>query len=294
MDADLAAAHASAPFIVTWDDHEVDNDYAGHLDERNTPSELFLLRRAAAYQAYYENMPLRASTLPHGPNLQLYRRLQFGRLVDFSVLDTRQFRDKQACTGRPGCGDVRDTRRTILGPAQETWLYENLARSQGTWTVLGQQVPTFARDNVRVNPEARFSMDKWDGYPGARDRLYSRILEAGTPNPVLLSGDVHLHYAADLKRDFADPRSATLGVELTNTSITSGGDGSAVSGTWEQTRGDNPHIKYHGARRGYIACTVTPRTLQADFKVLDRVTVPDSPARIDTTVTAEAGKPGLA
>ncbi len=295
MDADLAAAHASAPFIVSWDDHEVDNDYAGPDDERGTPSEYFLLRRAAAYQAYYENMPLRAVSLPAGPHMRLYRRLSFGRLIDLSVLDTRQFRSKQACGGgaRSGCQEALATERTILGSEQEAWLFDNLSQALATWTVLGQQVPTFARDSLTVNPEGRFSMDKWDGYAASRQRLYDRLLETRASNPILLSGDVHQHYAAELKTDFTDTRSAAVGVELTNTSITSNGDGTDVSATWDRFRLDNPHIRYHSARRGYIACTATPAALRADFKTLERVTVPGAPARVDGSFVVEAGRAAL-
>ena len=145
--------------------------------------------------------------------------------------------------------------------------------------MLGQQVPTFARDNAAVNPTGRFSMDKWDGYSASRQRLYARLKETKAPNPIVLSGDVHLHYGADLKLDFANPKSDTVGVEFTNSSITSGGDGSEVDASWEATRGSNPHIRYHSARRGYIACTATPATLRADFQIVDRVTVPGQPAR---------------
>ena len=293
-DPDLRAAHAAAPFIVTWDDHEVDNDYAGDMDEGNTPPELFLLRRAAAYQAYYETMPLRASTLPTGPSMRLYRRLRFGRLIDFTVLDTRQFRSNQACNGvsATGCTDAWAPTRTILGAEQERWLFEQLGNARATWTVLGQQVPTFARDMVRAAPNAQFSMDKWDGYGAARQRLYARLRETRAPNPIVLSGDVHLHYGADLKLDFTDPRSETVGVEFTNSSITSGGDGAEVGATWEQIRPDNPHIKFHSARRGYIACTATPTGMRADFKVLDRVTIPDAAERNGGSLVVEAGRPG--
>lgn len=294
-DPHLLAAHASAPFVVSWDDHEVDNDYAGATDERDTPAELFLLRRAAAYQAYYEHMPLRASTLPSGPHMRIFRRLQFGRLVDLSVLDTRQFRSNQACGGgsRTHCAEALDAARTMLGAEQEAWLFSNLAETRATWTVLGQQVPTFARDSVGINADARFSMDKWDGYVAGRQRLYQRLLDTRAPNPVILSGDVHQHYGADLKMDYADPRSATVGVELTNTSITSNGDGSDVAPTWDRFRLDNPHIKYHSARRGYIACTATPAFLRSDFRVIDRVTVPNEPVRTGGSFVVEAGRAEL-
>ncbi len=293
-DRDLIAAHASAPFIVTSDDHEVDNDYAGAADERDTPPEVFLLRRAAAYQAYYEAMPLRRAALPSGPDMRLYRRLQFGSLIDMSVLDTRQFRSDQACTGMPTseCTAAAAPDRTMLGAEQEKWLFEGLPSARATWTVLGQQVPTFARDSVATNPQSRFSMDKWDGYTAARDRLYARLKETKAPNPIVLSGDVHVHYGADLKLDYRDPRSETVGVEFTNTSLSSSGDGAEVSAGWEPIRRDNPHIKYHSARRGYVACTATPSSMRAEFKVLDRVSVPDLPTRIGGALVVEAGRPG--
>jgi alkaline phosphatase D len=293
-DPDLLAAHASAPFVVSWDDHEVDNDYAGDRDENETPSELFLLRKAAAYQAYYETMPLRRQALPAGSRMRLYRRLQFGGLLDLSVLDTRQYRSKQACGGgsKPACAEAIDPGRTMLGAEQEKWLFENLANTRATWTVLGQQVPTFARDAQKINPAARFPMDKWDGYVAARNRLYARLKETKAPNPVVLSGDVHQHYGGDLKLDFTRPDSETVGVEFTNTAITSGGDGADVSAAWEQIKSDNPHIKYHSGLRGYIACTATPSAMRADFKVLDRVTVRDHPVRTGGSLVVEAGRRG--
>jgi alkaline phosphatase D len=294
MDRDLAAAHASAPWIVTWDDHEVENNYAGDVDEHNTPPELFVLRRAAAYQAYYETMPLRASALPSGSHMKIYRRLQFGSLIDLSVLDTRQWRSDQACGDgtHTGCAEALDPARTMMGPEQERWLFDALADAKARWTVVGQQVPTFARNLIAMDPDGQYSMDKWDGYVAARQRLYARLQETNAPNPVVLSGDVHMHYAADLKADYANPRSATLGVEFTNTSITSGGDGSDVAPGWEEIRGDNPHIKYNTARRGYIACTATPSTMRAEFKVLDRVSVPDQSIRVGRSIVVESGRPG--
>ncbi|MGE3492356.1 MAG: alkaline phosphatase [Vicinamibacterales bacterium] len=294
-DPDLMAAHLSAPMIVTWDDHEVDNDYAGDLDERDTPAEVFLLRRAAAYQAYYETMPLRASAMPKGPHLPLHRRLQFGNLIDLNVLDTRQYRSKQACnsSSQPACAaTANDPSRTILGAAQEKWLFDNLQSASGTWTVLGQQVPTFARDNRGSNPEARFSMDKWDGYAAGRQRLYQRLKDTRAANPILLSGDVHTHWCADLKMNFADPKSETIGVEFTNTSVTSGGDGSDAQPNWERLHADNPHLTYHSNKRGYIACTATPSAMQADFRVIDKVSVRGAAVRTAATRVVEAGKAG--
>jgi alkaline phosphatase D len=294
-DRDLMAAHASAPFIVSWDDHEVDNDYAGESDENDTPAEIFLLRRAAAYQAYFEHMPLRRSSIPNGPRLQLYRRLKFGTLIDLSVLDTRQYRSDQACGhgGAKNCAAAADPARSILGAEQEKWLFQQLASVRARWTVLGQQVPSFARDNGPTAPaETRFSMDKWDGYTPTRQRLFARLKETKAANPIVLSGDVHAHFGSDLKLDFANPASETVGVEFTNSSITSGGDGSEVSAAWERVHANNPHLKYHSNRRGYIACTATPSTMRADFKVVDRVTVPGASARTGGSLVVEAGRPG--
>ena len=293
-DPDLRAAHASAPFVVSFDDHEVDNDYAGNSDEQGTPAEVFVLRRAAAYQAYYEAMPLRRASVPIGSTLRLYRRLRFGNLIDLSILDTRQYRSKQACGGgsKTDCAEAAAAERTILGAEQERWLFENLSSVRSTWTVLGQQVPTFARDFRGVDPAARFSMDKWDGYVASRNRLYARLKESRAPNPIILSGDVHQHFGSDLKLDFANPNSETIGAEFTNTSITSGGDGSDVAPSWERSRSDNPHVKYHSARRGYIACTATPAQFRADFKIFEKVSTPNLPAKVGASLIVDAGRPG--
>lgn len=294
-DPDLLAAHASAPFVVSWDDHEVDNDYADAIDENDSPPEVFLLRRAAAYQAYFEHMPLRAASLPLGPRLQLYRRLVFGNLIDLSVLDTRQYRSDQACGhgAATNCAAAADPARSILGATQEKWLFEQLAAARSRWTVLGQQVPMFARDNgADANPATRFSMDKWDGYAAGRQRLFAHLRETKAANPIVLSGDVHAHYGADLELDFANPASETVGVEFTNSSITSGGDGAEVAANWERLRANNPHIKVHSNRRGYIACTATEANLRAEFKVVDRVTTANEPVRVAGAMVVEAGRAG--
>ncbi len=295
MDRDLRAAHASAPFIVTWDDHEVDNDYAGEPRRAgHTAGGVPAQARGRVPGVLRVACRCVPSAFPTGPDLKLYRRLTFGSLVDFTVLDTRQYRSNQACEGgaKPGCSEIRDDSRTMLGTLQERWLFEELARARARWTVIGQQVPLFARDLGPESASGRFSMDKWDGYPVARARLIDRLVETRAPNPIVLSGDVHVHFGADLKRDFSRPESATIGSEFTNTSATSGGDGADVSANWKTVAPINPHIKYHSARRGYVACTVTPATFRADFKVIDRVTVPGEPARTGGTLVVEAGRPG--
>ena len=293
-DPNLIAAHLSAPFIVMWDDHEVEDNYASTFDSSDTPPDIFLLRRAAAYQAFYEAMPLRLSAFPTGSALQLYRRLQFGTLLDLSVLDTRQFRSNQACGDGivPLCDAAKDPARTVLGAAQERWLFDNLASASARWTMVAEQVHTFRRDMSRALP-AGFHMDKWDGYPEARARLYRRLEEARTPNPIVISGDAHSHYAADLKLDFDDERSPVIAAEFTNTSVSSNGDGSDLPPQWDRIAPLNPHIRYASNRRGYIACTATPALFQADFQVIDTVTVPGAPVTTGATRVVEAGRPGL-
>jgi alkaline phosphatase D len=288
-DRDLQAAHASSPFIVSWGDHDADSDDAS---EHDTPPEVLVLRRAAAYQAYFENMPLRFSALARGSQPGLHRRLHFGLLVDFNVLDIRRHHSTQACgsAGATSSAPVGDPSRCMLGE-QERWLFENLAKARARWTVIGQPVPTFARDYSLVDSKVSVSIDNWDGYSVARQRLYGRLQETKAPNPIVLSGDVHVHYGADLKLDFQNPKSETVGVEFTNSSITSGGDGTDAAPDWAYLRLANPHIKYHSARRGYIACSATASHLRADFKILDKVTEPGLPARIGGSIVVEAGRP---
>jgi alkaline phosphatase D len=290
-DPDLIAAHLSAPFIVTWDDHEVDNNYAGETDEQNTPPDVFLLRRAAAYQAYYEHMPLRRAQWPSGAGMRLYRRLHFGTLIDFSVLDTRQYRSDQACANATftNCAAALDERRTMLGTEQEAWLFENLATASARWTVLGQQVMLGRQDRIRANPDGQFSMDRWDGYPAARRRLVQRMAATRASNPVVLSGDIHQHFASEVGADPDRPDSPGVAVEFTNTSISSGGDGADVAPAWRLASPDNPHVKFHSNRRGYIAVTCTNAEMRADFKVLDRVSQPNLPARTAGSLVVEAG-----
>jgi phosphodiesterase/alkaline phosphatase D-like protein len=149
---------------------------------------------------------------------------------DLSVLDTRQYRSDQACGfgAAKDCAAASRTDRSMLGAEQEAWLFARLPQVRATWTILGQQVPLFARDSGPQATGPRFSMDKWDGYTAGRQRLFTRLLETRSPNPIVLSGDVHVHYGADLRVDFADEKSPAIGTEFTNTAVTSGGDGTDV------------------------------------------------------------------
>lgn len=293
-DTDLRAAHAAAPWVVVFDDHEVDNNWAGEIPEKpHLPQPDFLARRAAAFQAYYENMPLRRASIPGRSGIQIYRRLRWGRMAELNLLDTRQFRDDQACgDGFRACPQAQDPGRSITGAAQEAWLLDGFRRSRARWTVIGQQV-FFAQRDRDAGPLEVTSMDAWDGYVASRERITRGWVDAGVRNPVVLTGDVHAHWAADLKLDHTDPTGPTVGVELVTTSISSGGDGADSDPAANPFLRINPHLRFHNGQRGYVLARFTRGELRADFRVLPRVSVPGAAVRTRATFVVEDGVPGL-
>jgi alkaline phosphatase D len=294
-DPDLQAAHAAAPFIMSYDDHEVDNNWAGDISSANIPPELFLLRRAAAFQAWYEHMPVRRGLMPRGPDILAYRRFAIGDLVSLNVLDTRLFRSDQPCGDgtRANCHEALEPHRTMLGDTQERWLYDGLHTARGRWTVLGQQVLMMRGDRDPDPHVLATNMDKWDGAVAARDRLCAAVMAARLANLVVLTGDVHSHLAGELKHNFDDPHSATLGVEFVATSISSGGDGLDTNDLFKRLASENPHIKFFNNQRGYVRHVVTPERWQADFQVLDRVSVREGRVSTRKTYVVEHGTNGL-
>jgi alkaline phosphatase D len=285
-DADLQAAHAAAPWLVVPDDHEIENDVAGATrgDPENDPpmtKEQWAARRAAAYQAYYENMPLASDK-------QLYRRIRWGTLATFHMLDTRQFRDPQACgNGWKKCADADKANRSITGAAQEAWLLDGFTQHYATWDVVGQQV-FFAR---RLNATGAANMDTWDGYRASRNRVQRGWLDRKVRNPVVLTGDIHTAWANDLKAAYADAKSPTIGTELVCTSITSRGDGTAT--TTIPNAGNNPHLRFYSDRRGYVRTRIRRSQIKADFRALDAVTKKGAAAKTLRSFTIEDGRPGL-
>jgi alkaline phosphatase D len=295
-DHDLQAAHEAAPWLVVWDDHEIENNWADDIPEANsdTPSfEAFRARRAAAFQAYYENMPLRRRSVPKGPDMQLYRRVQWGRLANFHMLDTRQFRDDQGCgDGYKDCPAAVDPARSITGAEQEAWLLDGFHRSTARWDILGQQVFFGQRDN-NSGPAKVVSMDSWDGYAASRDRITRGWVDAGVRNAVVLTGDVHAHWADELKLDYADPTSRTVGTELVCSSVTSTGDGVDVVSSRHPWAAWNPHLRFYNNQRGYVRTKITKDALTADFQVLPYVTRAGAPVHTRATFVIEDRVPGL-
>ena len=294
-DADLQAAHAAAPWVVTSDDHEVDNDYAAEISENRASPEAFLLRRAAAYQAYYEFMPLRRSSMPAGPDMQLYRRLRFGNLVEMNLLDTRQYRSPQPCGGggnRPTCATHISDEQTILGQQQRRWLFEGLAASGARWNVLAQQVMVARLRRINDEGIETWSMDKWDGYPAERQALLDLLAEGGTLNPIVLTGDIHSNWVTDLKRDFDDESSEIVGTEFVGTSLTSGGNGRAMSDGGQRSMTDNPHVRFYNGQRGYVTATVTPELWTTEFRIVPSVTQPGGGVETAARFVVEEGRAG--
>jgi alkaline phosphatase D len=288
-DPNLQASHAAFPWIVTWDDHEVINDYAG---DNGDPAE-FLKLRAAAYRAYYEHMPLRRAAMPKGPDMLLYRDLSIGRLVAFNVLDTRQYRTALPCGGwrSEACEDSLSPENTITGVEQEAWLYQRLRNSPAHWNVLAQQVPMMQR-LIPDGGKLLLAMDKWDGYSASRNRLLHVLEQSRTSNPIVLSGDIHSGWVGDLKSDFADEKSATIGTEFVCTSITSGGNGRPGIAVAPELLAVNPHLRLNIAQRGYARFNVTPRQWRSDFRVVDYVSRPGSPMATLGGMVIESGRPG--
>ncbi|MFJ9663474.1 alkaline phosphatase D family protein [Streptomyces sp. NPDC101219] len=293
-DPDLRAAHAAHPFVVTWDDHETENNYAADRDENGSPPERFLVRRAAAHRAYWENQPLRAAQIPQGPDAQVYRRLRWGSLAQFDILDTRQYRSDQAYGDAPHVPgpESDDPARSLTGDAQERWLIDGWAASTALWNVMPQQV-CFSQRRLDLNARAKLSMDAWDGYRANRDRVVAGAKAAGAGNWLVLTGDVHVAYALDIKDDFDDPDSATLGTELTCTSVTSGRDGVERPANWDTYMRANPHLKHYDGRRGYLRVELGRHSARADFRTVTAVTTPGAPVTTTASFVTEAGSPGL-
>ncbi|MEE6263547.1 alkaline phosphatase D family protein [Plantactinospora sonchi] len=290
-DPDLQAAHAAAPWLVVPDDHEVENNYANMVRADSSPTltaAQWTARRTAAYRAYYENLPLRPSAAPNGNSIPLYRRIRWGRLATFHMLDTRQFRDDQACgDGWKVCADADLAARTVTGTAQETWLLDGLAQRYGTWDVIGQQI-FFAR---QLNASGAANMDAWDGYRASRSRIQQGWVERGVRNPVVLTGDVHQAWANNLKADYANPSSATIGTELVCTSVSSGGNGSAETAI--PNGSSNPHLRFFSNRRGYVRTTIGRTELRADFRAVASVTEHGAPVSTVGSFVIVDGQPGL-
>ncbi len=309
-DPNLQAMHRACPWLVSWDDHEVQNDYAG-LIGTGVSEAAFQQRRQGGYQAFYENMPLRASALVNGLQglhsndaVRVHARTRYGRLATFHMLDTRQFRDLEPCRvpgERAGgaisnqtCPARADPARSMLGTAQEQWLDQGLAQDSAggrtRWSVLAQQT-LFSQRNVRAAPAESFSPNTWDGYPAARQRVLDALQARAPRNAVFLGGDIHQNVVCNVHADFAKPDSPVIASEFCGTSLSSASG--VPQATMDAVRARNPHILLaRSDRRGYVVADITPTDWTTTLRVLDDVSQEDSGVSTLARFVVKDGRPG--
>ena len=294
----LQAAHAAAPWLMVWDDHEVANDYADLQAQDLAPD--FAERRAAAYQAYWEHMPFARATRPVGKDMRIVGRLDWGRLARIHLLDDRQYRDPQPCPkpGRGGtntvaaasCSELADPRRTLLGDAQERWLADGWDRSR-PWNLLAQQTlmaPFSWSDTARGGT---YWTDGWDGYPAARQRLLDVVAADKVPGVVVLGGDVHSHIVANLQARPGDPRSPVLASEFCGTSISSL---SMPQERLDVARAFNPHVRHaRSDQRGYLRGELDSDRLEMRLQTIDQPLDAASGETTSARFAVAAAQPGV-
>lgn len=287
-DADLQALHAAYPFICTWDDHELTNDtYNGGAENHQPDTEGdFLTRRAAAYQAYFEWMPIRLPQ-PRREPTRIYRRFRFGSLAEISMLDLRQYRNRQPASGSDPVKDDAD--RVIVGREQLDWLKENLGACSARWKLIGNSVMISPIDfkNPYIPPEllaqlglmmgVPFNVDSWDGYTDDRRELLDHIADNGINNVTFLTGDIHSSWACEVPRDSLAYLGGVppVGVELVGTSITSDNLNEILGAPPRSPlslqvealfTAANQHVKLlEFDSHGYSVIDLTPERLQADW-----------------------------
>ncbi|HEX5786173.1 MAG TPA: alkaline phosphatase D family protein [Burkholderiaceae bacterium] len=297
QDADLRACHAAHPWVCTWDDHEVVNDYANDQDPAYTDPQQFLLRRAAAYQAYFEHMPVWPGG-PGGAHPRIHRHRTWGRLADLWTLDCRQYRTPQPCRdplkggGRVvvNCETAADAHQSMLGAAQEAWIRDGLAQSRRTWRLLAQSTQ-ISSTGIDTPVGRSIYTDGWDGYAAARARLLSAVAETGPRNVLTLGGDVHQHVAANLRVRPNDDSSPVVAAEFVTTSITSRG---MSPGALERIRASNPDIAHaRSDERGYVRVDVTPNAITGAFLSTPFPAQPGATLGVQATYRVRHGQAGV-
>lgn len=293
---ELQDAHAACPWLVTWDDHEVENDYAGAVSEEDDPTRWFLKRRAAAYRAYYEHMPLPRRMAPFDDQMRLFTQRSFGRLANIVMLDTRQYRAPLACTqpSRRGsrsvnCEELHEPWRSKLGEVQESWLTGQMQASRARWNIFAQGT-VMAYIDDQPGPGESFWNDGWNGYPAARTRFMGSIAQTRVANPVILSGDIHTFMVANHHRTPDDLDSPVVASEFVTTSITSQG---LSQSSLDARRAGNPNLLLaNSERRGYLRLDISPQRMQADLVAMDSVTQRDAGRSVQATFVVADGQAG--
>lgn len=273
-DPNLQAAHAAHPWVCTWDDHEVDGNYAGENGQEMVSREAFLARRAAAYRVWQEHLPVR---LPpgEGDEVRIYRRFDYGDLCRICVLDTRQYRDRQACDSDGFslmCPEWPGYDGELLGAAQEAWLADALRTSPARWNAVAQQV---VMTSTLLLQGRIGNNDQWDGYPQAQQRVRDLFAEPGSADVIVLTGDLHAAGVGRLTAQIDDPESETVAVEFLGTSFTSRNqtqEDPAAAEFLTSFVEELPQIEYFDlTRRGYLLCRVERDRWEARFRVVSTV-----------------------
>ena len=282
-DENLRAAHAAFPWLVTWDDHEVYDNYLFNPELGEANRDAFVKRRAAAYQAWYEHMPVPPHMGRDFSNYRIYDRYRFGKLLDIAVLDIRQYRTQ------PDPQDATTHTADIFGADQENWLDKTLADSRAKWTVIAQQTLLSERDTAK-GPATHYSLDGWDGYRASRERLVKGLGDANIENPLVIGGDLHAFYTADVKADYSDANAPTVASEFVCGSITSDGPTEASVAT---VLAENPHLKYaNGKDHGYAILSLDDKQARSDFMIVSDRKKPDATTSIGPSFVVADGQKG--
>lgn len=290
----IQAAHAACPWMVTWDDHEVDNNYCNAASEEvDVDPVAFLERRASAYQVYYEMMPLRHACLPRGADMRLYRDAAFGDLASFFMLDTRQHRSDQPHGGNWHAitAECSEPSATMLGREQAGWLASRLIESPTRWNVLAQQVMLGMVDRT-AGEDCKYAMDQWPGYLAERRRILEFMHNRRLPNPVILTGDIHSNWVNDLRADDRNPDLPVLATEFVGTGISSPANGITDPEKLALLMAENPSLVWHGGGNGYASCTVSPDRMETTYLTVDDVARADSGVSVAARFMVESGRPG--
>jgi alkaline phosphatase D len=277
-DPDLQAMHAAHPFAAIWDDHEVENDYAGTTEgdvvQRRIP---FEERKTNGYRAWRENLPLLA---PAGAERVIYGRVPLGANADVFLLDERQYRDPLLCEPVQPCPQATaEPPRTLLGQVQKDWVKGELERSRATWKLMANQVMIMALD---VPTGVPINADQWDGYAAERREILEHVLAKGVQNVSWLTGDIHTFFAGTVTTSGRSgaPAAAT---EFVAGSITSEGIAEEFGNqalVSDRIRDPNPHISYIDTEhRGYAVVEARPDELRVDYRFPETVRTARSPVR---------------
>ena len=284
-DAMLRAAHARFPFVCTWDDHEVRNNYMDDTTPGSTDPDRVREVKAAAYRGWWENLPTRFDP-PTDSDLAIFHHFDVGDLARVFVLDERQDAAVPPCRDELGDADFGDCDartaedRTRLGADQEAWFADATAESTATWNLIGNPVVLAGIDSGV--DESAYYLDVWDGYPDARRRLIGQL--AGLDNPVVLTGDYHAGMVLDVHAEPFDEGSDVVCAELMAPPISSVLFPQDVSAR-------TPHLRQQINAHGYLAVELTPDRLTGRFQVVADVEDENSAVTTEATWVVEAGDP---